>query len=125
MGLPTINTVFNHTDAAKDAYNRAEPRHDSRDYSDDVSGVVELITSLAGTAADPAAYGDAIAGVLLPDVIAYDTDEPASFGSLNGRALSDDVIDVALSVVANTPLTDCVGNDSTFRSSFPYVGLPN
>jgi hypothetical protein len=125
MGLPTINTVFNHTDATKDAYNRAEPRHDVADYSDDVSGVVELITGLAGTASDPAAYGDAIAGVLLPDLITYNTSQPANFGALNGRALSDDVIDVALSVVANTPLSDCVGNDSVFRASFPYVGRPN
>jgi hypothetical protein len=125
MGLPTINTVFNHTDATKDAYNRAEPRNDVANYSDDVSGVVELITSLAGTAPDPAAYGDAIAGVLLPDVITYDTSQPANFAVLNGRALSNDVIDVALTVVANTPLTDCVSDDSVFRSAFPYVGLPN
>lgn len=125
MGLPTINTVFNHTDAAKEAYNRAEPRHDVANYSDDVSGVVELITSLAGTASDPAAYGDAIAGVLLPDVITYDTSKPANFAALNGRALTNDVIDVALSVVANTPLTDCVADDSVFRTSFPYVGPPN
>ncbi|HEY7462900.1 MAG TPA: DUF4331 family protein [Candidatus Limnocylindria bacterium] len=125
MGLPTINTVFNHTDATKDAYNRALPRNDVADYSDDVSGVVELITTLAGTAPDPAAYGDAIAGALLPDVITYDTTQPANFAMLNGRALADDVIDVALTVVANTPLSDCVANDSALRSSFPYVGLPN
>ena len=125
MGLPTINTVFNHTNATKDAYNRAEPRNDVADYSDDVSGVIELITSLAGTAADPVAYGDAIAGVLLPDAITYNTAQPANFGVLNGRALSDDVIDTALTVVANTPLSDCVVNDSTFQGSFPYVGLPN
>ena len=125
MGLPTINTVFNHTNATKDAYNRAEPRNDVADYSDDVSGVVELITGLAGTAADPAAYGDAIASVLLPDVITYNTAQPANFAVLNGRALSNDVIDVALTVVANTALSDCIANDSTFRASFPYVGLPN
>lgn len=125
MGLPTINTVFNHTDATKDAYNRAEPRNDVANYSDDVSGVVELITSLAGTTPDPAAYGDAIAGVLLPDMITYNTSQPANFGVLNGRALTDDVIDVALSVVAKTSLTDCIGNDSVFRAHFPYVGRPN
>jgi hypothetical protein len=125
MGLPTINTVFNHTNATKDAYNRAEPLNDVADYSDDVSGVVALITDLAGTAADPEAYGDAIAGVLLPDVITYNTAQPANFAALNGRALSDDVIQVALSVVANTPLDDCITNDSVFRTSFPYVGLPN
>jgi hypothetical protein len=125
MGLPTVNTVFNHTDAAKDAYNRAEPRNDVADYSDDVSSVVSLITSLAGTASNPTAYGNTVAGILLPDMIPYNTAQPANFAALNGRALTDDVIDVALSVVANTPLSDCVGNDSTFRASFPYVGQPN
>jgi hypothetical protein len=125
MGLPTINTVFNHTNATKEAYNRAEPRNDVANYSDDVSGVVALITGLAGTAADPQAYGDAVASILLPDVITYNTAQPANFAVLNGRALPDDVIQVALSVVANTPLDDCVTNDSTFRASFPYVGLPN
>jgi len=125
MGLPTINTVFNHTNATKDAYNRAEPRNDVADYSDDVSGVVELITDLAGTAADPEAYGDAVAALLLPDVVTYNTAQPANFAVLNGRALANDVIDTALSVVANTSLSDCVANDSTFQGSFPYVGLPN
>jgi Domain of unknown function (DUF4331) len=125
MGLPAINTVFNHTPEAKDAYNRAQPVNDPANYADDVSGVVELITSLAGTHPDPEAYGDAVAGILLPDVITYDTAQPADFAALNGRALPDDVIDVELSVVANTPLSDCVENDSIFRDAFPYVGLPN
>jgi hypothetical protein len=125
MGLPTINTVFNHTDAAKEAYNRAEPRNDVANYTDDVAGVVSLITGLAGTAADPDAYGAHVASLLLPDVITYDTATAANFGVLNGRALHDDVVDTALSVVANTPLSDCVGNDSAFSSSFPYLAPAN
>ena len=125
MGLPAINTVFNHTDATKDAYNRAMPQNDVANYTDDVAGVVSLITGLAGTAGDPGAYGLAIAGALLPDVITYNTATAANFAALNGRALSNDVIDVALTVVANTPLSDCVANDSTFSSSFPYLGKPN
>ncbi len=125
MGLPGINTVFNHTDATKEAYNRAVPANDVAEYTDDVAGVVELVTTLAGTAADPAAYGAAIAGALLPDVITYDTSTAANFSALNGRALADDVIDVALSVVANTPLSDCVGNDSSFSPAFPYLAPAN
>ena len=125
MGLPGINTIFNHTDSTKEAYNRAKPQNDIANYTDDVAGVVSLITGLAGTAADPDAYGAAIAGALLPDVITYDTATAANFAALNGRTLSNDVIDVALTVVANTALSDCVGNDSTFSSSFPYLGTPN
>ena len=125
MGLPGINTIFNHTDATKEAYNRAKPQNDVANETDDVAGVVSLITSLAGTASDPDAYGATVAGLLLPDVITYNTATSANFAALNGRALSNDVIDVALSVVAKTPLTDCVANDSTFSASFPYLGTPN
>lgn len=123
MGLPTINTVFNHTDATKEAYNRAEPRNDVANYTDDVAGVVDLITGLAGTGSP--GYGTTVAGLLLPDVITYDTTSAANFAMLNGRALDDDVIDVALSVVANTSLSDCVANDSAFRAAFPYLAPAN
>jgi len=125
MGLPGINTIFNHTPSTKEAYNRAKPQNDVANETDDVAGVVELITSLAGTASDPHAYGLAVAGLLLPDVITYNTATDANFANLNGRALSNDVIDVALTVVAHTPLSDCVANDSTFLSGFPYLGVPN
>jgi hypothetical protein len=125
MGLPGINTIFNHTDATKEAYNRARPQNDVANETDDVAGVVSLITGLAGTASDPDAYGATVAGLLLPDVITYNTATSANFANLNGRALVNDVIDVALTVVANTPLTDCVANDSTFSASFPYLGTPN
>lgn len=123
MGIPTMNTVFNHTDATKEAYNRAEPRNDPANYTDDVAGLVDLITGLAGT--DSPGYGATVAGLLLPDVITYDTTSSANFAMLNGRALDDDVIDVALSVVANTSLSDCVANDSAFRSAFPYLAPAN
>jgi hypothetical protein len=58
-------------------------------------------------------------------------------GFPNGRRLSDDVVDVALRVVAgvlvdgynkspNNALTDGVdANDKAFMSTFPYVALPN
>jgi hypothetical protein len=58
-------------------------------------------------------------------VITYNTAQAANFAALNGRALANDVIDVALTVVANTPLSDCVANDSTFSAGFPYLGSPN
>ena len=123
MGLPTINTVFNHTDADKEAYNRAVPANDVATYTDDVAGLVDLITGLAGTGSP--GYGATVAGLLLPDVITYDTATVANFAMLNGRALDDDVIDVALSVVANTSLSDCVANDSALQASFPYLASAN
>ena len=123
MGLPGINTIFNHTDATKEAYNRANPKNDVTNYTGAVAGVVNLVTTLAGT--NVAGYPAAIAAALLPDVLTYNTATPANFNNLNGRTLSNDVIDKALTVVANTTLTDCVPNDSTFLPSFPYLGVPN
>jgi hypothetical protein len=125
IGLPGINTIFNHSDATKEAYNRANPKNDVANYTDDVASVVSLITGLAGTASDPDAYGASVAGLLLPDVVTYHTGTAANFATLNGRGLADDVIDVALTVVANTPLSDCVPNDSSFSTGFPYLGAPN
>src|SRR5438128_2383481 len=50
----------------------------------------------------------------------------AAFLGLNGRQLSDDVIDAELNLITNGKLTgDCVANDSTFSSTFPYLGRPN
>ncbi|MEO8251070.1 MAG: DUF4331 family protein [Chloroflexota bacterium] len=123
VGLPGINTIFNHTDATKEAYNRANPKNDVANYTGAVAGVVNLVTTLAGT--NVAGYPAAIAAALLPDVLTYNTATPANFNNLNGRTLSNDVIDKALTVVANTTLTDCVPNDSTFLPSFPYLGVPN
>ena len=130
MGLPGINTIFNHTGPTKEAFNRARPQNDVADYTDDVAGVATLIQQLLGIP-DPAAqaHGAAVAATLLPDVITYNTASSAAFTSLNGRALSDDVIDVALNFTAlgapTGPLSDCIGNDSAFLAGFPYLGVPN
>ncbi len=130
MGLPGINTIFNHSNATKEAYNRARPQNDVTAYTGAVAGVATLIQQLLGIP-DPAAqaHGAAVAATLLPDVITYNTASSADFTTLNGRALSDDVIDVALNFTAlgspTGPLSDCVGNDSTFSEGFPYLGSPN
>jgi hypothetical protein len=40
--------------------------------------------------------------------------------------LADDVIDIELGLVTNGAVTsDCVGNDSAFTSSFPYLAPEN
>jgi len=47
-------------------------------------------------------------------------------GFLNGRGLADDVIDAELGLITEGLITtDCVDNDSTFLSGFPYLGVPN
>ena len=132
MGLPTINTVFNHTDPTKEAYNRANPSGDAALVGGNISFLVSTITGLAEALGalppgfDEAGYGAAVAGLLTPDVITYDTDSTASFAALNGRALNDDVINVAYGAVSSGVLTDdCVDEDNTLSGAFPYLGTPN
>jgi len=116
MGRPAINTVFMHGDR-KNQFNAGVPADDQRDFRGDV---VDTLLSLG----NGQARADALANVLLPDILTYDTSSSAGF--LNGRRLSDDVIDAELNLITNGAVTtDCVANDSTFLSAFPYLGTPN
>ena len=82
--------------------------------------VVDTLLSLGNSQA----RADALANILLPDILTYDTSSSAGF--LNGRKLTDDVIDAELGLITNNAVTtDCVNNDSTFLSGFPYLGKPN
>jgi len=119
MGRPAINTVFNHEIGnlpdVKNQFNAGDPVNDRRDFG---ASFVSTLTALG--AADP----NGLAQVLLPDILTYDTSSSAGF--LNGRQLSDDVIDAELNLITNGGITgDCVGNDSTFSNTFPYLGSPN
>ena len=65
------------------------------------------------------------AGILLPDILPYDPSKQASYPS-NGRTLSDDAIDVFLSILTNGKVTrDNVGPHTDLLTSFPYVGSPH
>ncbi len=113
MGRPVINTVLIPS-SSKDAFNATKPVDDVAEWSD------EVIASLISLNGD-ADYSAAVATVLLPDILTLDTDTPSGF--LNGRTLSDDVIDIVLSVVSNGAIaSDCVAaNDVPFPSAFPYL----
>jgi len=132
MGLPTINTVFNHSDPTKEAYNRANPSGDPALVGGNISFLVSAIVGAAEQLGlypggiDEAAYGAAIANLLTPDVLTYDTDLMADFTALNGRGLNDDVINVAYGAVSAGVLTsDCVAEDNTLSGAFPYLGTAN
>ena len=116
MGRPAINTVFLHGDR-KNLFNEGDPVNDQRDFRSDVVDTLIALGNSSGRA-------NALADVLLPDILTYDTSSSAGF--LNGRRLSDDVIDAELNLITNGAVTtDCVANDSTFLSTFPYLGSPN
>lgn len=136
MGKPALNTVFIDpfkVDATtKDDYNQTAPADDVATWNAQFVAVLEYFGNSSGTA-------DAIAGLLLPDVLSIDT---ANLGKstgtsftgdkaghiLNGRTLREDVIDLELFVVTGgldghaILSTDHVNaNDAAFPGDFPYL----
>ncbi len=117
MGRPAINTVFNTTDADKDAFNAGYPVDDQADFRANVVGTLLALGNDQATA-------DGLADFLLPDIITVDLAQPSAFP--NGRALSDDVIDTELNLITGGAVpSDCVANDNNFVNHFPYIGRPN
>jgi len=116
MGRPAINTVFNHGNA-KNVFNAIDPPQDRALFE----ASFEATLASFGYSADQA---DAIADILLPDILMYDYTSAA--GYLNGRRLTDDVIDISLKLVTNGLITtDMVGPHTDYLSHFPYLGLPH
>lgn len=124
MGIPGLNTVFNHATSVaafdKTAYNRATPAGDVATYRD------QFITVLGAVAnPDPEATAD----LLLPDELPVSLGaQETAFGQLTGRALADDAVDVALAVtvgVAALQSDNVDANDRAFRDEFPYVAAPH
>ena len=127
MGRPAINTVFIPNNplepqgtepSMKNKFNSALPRNDQNRFRDEVVDTLKIF------------YGDddetvnALADVLLPDILTVDVSNPAGF--LNGRGLADDVIDAEYALVTNGAVTtDCVSNDSAFTDTFPYLAPAN
>ena len=65
------------------------------------------------------------AQTLVPDILSYDPSRPASYPG-NGRTLTDDAIDVFLSILTNGKVTtDNVGPHKDLLTSFPYLGQPH
>jgi len=134
MGRPAILTVFippnpfEPSPELEDAFNFGKPKNDQRDFRSEIVNSLTLLYSLNdGSGDDPsddAATIQAIADILLPDILTVDLSQETGF--LNGRNLADDVIDAELGLITEGLITtDCVDNDSTFLSDFPYVGVPN
>lgn len=116
MGRPAINTVFNHGND-KNVFNHIDPTQDRALFEKSFIATLESFGYSAGQA-------DAIADILLPDILTYNYNSSAGF--LNGRKLTDDVIDIELALVTNGKITtDKVGPHTDYLSAFPYVGNPH
>jgi len=67
----------------------------------------------------------AVARKLLPDILSYNPRVPVRFPH-NGRTLTDDVVDVFLSMYTNGKVTgDKVGPHHDLLDEFPYLGPPH
>ncbi|MDB5105872.1 MAG: hypothetical protein JWP91_3561 [Fibrobacteres bacterium] len=125
MGLPTINTVFNHPNTAsfsKTKFNLTGPETDVANYMEQFKTVLGAVAN-----DDPAATAKA----LLPDELPNKLGSAVSdFSKLDGRKPEDDAVDVALSVVVGSKLaflhSDNVNaNDVPFQAEFPYLANPH
>lgn len=135
LGRPAINTVFNSGDD-KNAFNETGPFMDLEDFGDNVVGVLLAFSALdPGDGAYSQSEAETLASVLLPDMLTYDTSTDAA-GPLNGRGLTDDVIDAELNIVTGGfPFagrdgvggipSDCVGPHDDTMNTFPYLGEPH
>jgi hypothetical protein len=144
MGRPAINTVVNSSGPlvqadsnAKNVFNQSQPKDDVANFTGATVRALQIFSSLDPEGAYSDAEAGALAAVLLPDVITYDTATKA-VGPLNGRALADDVIDTELRILTGgDPLdlfprdadgginTDGVGPHDDYQSRFPYLGEPH
>ena len=121
MGIPALNTVFNHPPVfSKTAYNTATP-------ADDLASYRAQFETVLGAVANPDPV--ATAALLLPDELPVSLGAPTTrFAELTGRALADDAVDVALTVTVGVPAlqSDNVdANDRAFSATFPYLATPN
>jgi Domain of unknown function (DUF4331) len=126
-GLPLLTNMFMPDMDMREDFNRAVPADDRARFGGHIGGIAEKLSTLAGSAREPKAYGSKLAERLLPAVLPYRLGTPASFdfAGFNGRGLTDDVMDVILTLASNTPLGDGVAPDRTrVQKDFPYFGKP-
>jgi hypothetical protein len=106
------------TGEKKSTYLAAEP-------ADDSHFIAVFAHSLQHSGGYTSEEATRVARALLPDILGYDYRLPASYPT-NGRALSDDVMDVFISILSNGKVTrDGVGPHRDLLTSFPYLGPPH
>ena len=102
----------------RDGYLSGQPANDDRF----ISVFAHELEHSGGYA--PEAAKD-VSRTLLPDILSYNPREPVRY-PYNGRTLTDDVVDVFLSLYTNGKVTgDKVGPHRDLLEEFPYVGPPH
>ncbi len=145
IGRPAINTVFsssgpivNAPSKLKTVFNKNNPISDVRKFTPYVVDGLLAFSALDSEGPYAEAEAEALASVLLPDVLTFDKGSTLP-APLNGRALADDVIDTELRIVTGgDPLGlfagrdadggvngDGIGPHDDYLSVFPYLGVPH
>src|SRR5262249_55622327 len=102
----------------REAYLSGEPANDDR-------FLAVFAHELEHTGGYTPQEAEGVARKLLPDILSYDPRGPVHFPH-NGRTLTDDVVDVFLSMLTNGKVTgDKVGPHSDLLDEFPYLGTPH
>ena len=102
----------------REAYLNGEPADDARF----IAGFAHELEHSGGYTPEEAV---SVARELLPDILSYDPRGPGRFPH-NGRTLTDDVVDVFLSILTNGKITgDKVGAHGDLLDEFPYLGPPH
>jgi hypothetical protein len=98
-------------------YREADPSADLRRFG---PRYTRILVGLGYTAAE----AKTVVEGLLPDVLHYDHRMPGTFP--NGRALSDDLADLAVSLMTQGRITtDGVGPHDDYATAFPHLGAPH
>jgi hypothetical protein len=122
-GLPLITHLFIREPETREDYNRSVPSGDNDRFTSHIAAVIGEAARLAGSAAGPAACAQRAVGKLGVMTLPCRLGTPASFGcaGFNGRGLGDEVMDVVLSLAANSALGDGVAPDpARIGGGFPY-----
>lgn len=126
-GRPMVWPIFRPDGSAyASEANTTAPGEEAHREREHIAGLVAGLVAANGTAADPAAYGAAVALRLVPDVLPYRTGTPATFGFVehNGRALADNAPEAMFSLVMNAAVATGLSPQQfadTRSGLFPYL----
>jgi Domain of unknown function (DUF4331) len=122
IGQPMLRPLFfNPPDTDVDALNADAPANDRASYGGRVRRLAVTVARLAGLP-DPDGHAEAVTAAFLPDVLGYRPGQPAAFhpGDGSGRALGDNAFDIALAVLAGSPIASTSAPPPA-TPTFPYL----
>jgi Domain of unknown function (DUF4331) len=123
-GLPLFTHIYLPDAELREQFNRTAPSDDATVFADATVHTVSRYARMAGTAADPEAYGHRVAALFGSVTLPYRLGSTASFDytGFNGRGLGDNVMDNMLSLLTNSPLGTGIKPDpNLINGSFPYL----